>query len=173
MLDLSHKDDLPAISLIVATYGRQTELTRLLKSLRRQSCRKFEVIVVDRNEPGFLAHILDSDDWNFPIRRLQSVGRHGISAARNIGWREAQGPILLFPDDDAWYPPWFLERGLDRLDSTGADILTGRSVDEAGRSINGRYAKTARSITSSGVWIMQIEWVTLVRLAAMRALGGV
>lgn len=45
---------------------------------------------------------------------------------------------MVFPDDDCWYPPWFLARGF-LMAATGADFLSGRAADEDGRSINGRY----------------------------------
>ena len=38
------------LSLILATYGRAAEIERLFDSLAQQSCRDFEVLVVDQNQ---------------------------------------------------------------------------------------------------------------------------
>jgi glycosyltransferase involved in cell wall biosynthesis len=90
------------ISLIVATVGRVTELERLLGSLEVQSCRDFEVIVVDQNADHRLAPVL-ARHAGLAIRRLHS--KPGLSRARNVGLRAARGEILAIPDDDCWYPP--------------------------------------------------------------------
>jgi hypothetical protein len=34
-----------------------------------------------------------------------------------------QGELVIFPDDDRWYPPWFLSRGIELMSSSKADIL--------------------------------------------------
>ena len=65
--------------------------------------------------------------------------------------------VILFPDDDCWYPSWFLRRGLELLDATGAELVSGRFADETGRSINGRFASVAQYVTRRSVWIAQAE----------------
>jgi len=71
---------------------------------------------------------------------------------RNTGWRACEGELVIFPDDDCWYPPWFLSRGIELMSSSKADILTGRAANEAGDDINGRYSKVPQSINRSNVW---------------------
>jgi ADP-heptose:LPS heptosyltransferase len=95
-----------------------------------------------------------------------------VSAGRNDGWRLAQGEVVIFPDDDCWYPRWFLRRGLERLDATKAQLVSGRSVDENGRSINGRFASHAQYITRRSAWTTQAEWVTFFRRDLLQRLGG-
>lgn len=162
----------PRLSLVVATLDRFWQLERLLKSLASQSFRDFDVIIVDQNDKLDLCDLTAQARWPFPIRRIATPGDRGASVARNVGWREATGQILVFPDDDAWYPPHFLQFGLERLTALGADLLTGRSTDESGRSINGRYAPSAGPITRGSVWIKQIEWMTFIHRALMVRLGG-
>lgn len=159
------------ISLIVPTRGRCASLARLLDSLAGQHGVPFEVIVVDQNADDRLGALL-SGDWAFPLRHVRRPGETGASRARNVGWRLARAPILLFPDDDCWYPPGFLARGLALMASRRADILTGRSTDPAGRTINGRYAAQAGPIRRHGVWTRQIEWIALFRRDLVARLGG-
>lgn len=161
----------PAISLIVPTFGRTRQLSRLLDSLDRQTFRDFEVIISDQNPPGYLDEVLAAPR-GFPLIHLNRPDERGISRARNAGWHVTKAPVVMFPDDDAWYPATFLEDGLEKMSARGADLLAGRSVDETGRAINGRFAKTARPITRGGVWIMQIEWTTLIRRDVLDRLGG-
>jgi hypothetical protein len=79
---------------------------------------------------------------------------------------------VVFPDDDCWYPPWLLARVSDRLKETGADIVTGRAADEAGRSINGRYEATAQHVHRDNVWTTSIEWMIFFRRSVLEAVGG-
>jgi glycosyltransferase involved in cell wall biosynthesis len=90
----------PSISLIVATCNRVSELERLLGSLDRQTYRNFEVIVVDQNPDDRLVSVLQ-DNPALRIRHLRS--NLGVSRARNIGIRAAEGDLIAFPDDDCWY----------------------------------------------------------------------
>ncbi len=93
------------ISLIVATVNRVTELERLLESLEAQSCRDFEVLVVDQNPDDRLVPVLGLHT-SLAIRHLRS--ERGISRARNAGLLVARGDLIAIPDDDCWYPPELL-----------------------------------------------------------------
>jgi GT2 family glycosyltransferase len=89
------------VSLIVATIGRVEPLARLLESLRAQSFRDFEVIIVDQNPQGFLNDCLKSFA-DLPLTRLQ-ISPCGVSAARNAAFPRISGQIIGFPDDDCHY----------------------------------------------------------------------
>ena len=88
-------------SLIVATVNRVNELEQLLSSLERQTCRDFEVIVVDQNPDNRLQPMLQRHS-GLSIEHLRS--EKGLSRARNVALRVAKGDIISFPDDDCWYP---------------------------------------------------------------------
>ena len=163
---------MPSISLIVPTRGRTWQIGRLLDSLAAQTRSDFEVIVVDQNPGPILERPLARRADPFALRHVHRPADKGISLARNVGWRLAAAEVLLFPDDDSWYPPDFLARGLDRMTALATDVLTGRSTDEVGRSINGRFSSRNGPITRHSVWVMQQEWITFVRRPLMERLGG-
>lgn len=98
----------PYVSLIVATVGRREALAELLLSLRKQTYKNFEILLVDQNAPGFLTDILHEYS-DLPIVHI-SLLEHGASMARNVGLRKAQGDIIAFPDDDCLYEPKTLEK---------------------------------------------------------------
>lgn len=132
----------------------------------------FEVIVVDQNEHDLLKPVLDEGLWPFPVRHIRTPGERGISRGRNHGWPRAQGDTILFPDDDCWYPPDLMERGVALMDRLSANILGGRAIDQDGRPINGRYASRATAITRDNAFITQIEWMVFFRKSALEKLGG-
>ena len=94
---------MPRFSLILATVGRTVELARLFESLSVQTCRDFEVIVVDQNDDRRLAPVLDrarSLGLDICAQQLQPPN---LAAARNAGIAAARGDWICFPDDDCWY----------------------------------------------------------------------
>jgi GT2 family glycosyltransferase len=161
----------PAISLIVATLGRVEQVAHLFRSLAGQHFVDFEVIVVDQNDDDRLRPVVD-DAWPFRVRRLHTPGERGASRGRNRGWREAAGALVLFPDDDCWYPPDFLDQARTIMAERCCDVLTGRPTDETGRTINGRFSPTARAIDMTSVWTTAIEWIVLFRRSVLEAIDG-
>jgi glycosyltransferase involved in cell wall biosynthesis len=158
-------------SLVVSTKGRVQELQRLLASLKTQSFRAFDVVVVDQNPDNRLESLLASD-WGFGLRRVHRPTDSGLSRGRNVGWRESGAEFVLFPDDDCWYPSGFLAYAAKRLADTGADVLTGRAADAQGRSINGRFETRAQRVGRRKVWTTQIEWVAIFRRSLLQSLDG-
>ena len=158
-------------SLVVATKGRTSELSRLFASLATQTCSAFDVVVVDQNPETILAGTL-AGPWPFHVEHIRTPGATGACRARNVGWRAATGSLILFPDDDCWYPAHFIEYARDRFDESECDILTGRAADTAGRSINGRFELDPCSVTSPDVWTTSIEWVAFFKRSLLEELGG-
>ena len=160
------------VTLVVSTVNRTAELTLLLDSLLGQEFKNFEILVVDQNPDDRIVPVLDRYQPELNISRVPTPARLGISSARNDGWRRARGDVILFPDDDCWYPPWFLRKGLELLDATGVDLVSGRFADESGRSINGRFASRAQRITRRNVWLTQSESASFYSRELLERLGG-
>lgn len=159
-------------SLVVTTLGRTAELISLFSSLEKQTFKSFEVIIVDQNADDRVPAILSITSWSFPVAHFRTPETKGASRGRNFGWRHATGKYLLFPDDDCWYPPWFLSKARDLFELTGADVISGRAAAEDGRSINGRYERRAQRITRRNVWTTQIEWVLSFKRSALESVDG-
>ena len=162
----------PLVSLVVATRGRARPFQDLFASLESQTWRCFEVVVVDQNADGRVG-APETEGWSFPILHLRTPHESGASRARNSGLARAGGAIVLFPDDDCWYPPDFLSHALDRMARHGADVLAGRAADPTtGRDINGRFEPKVTRIDRANVWTTGIEWVVLFKRAVLDAVGG-
>ncbi len=102
------------LSIVIPTLGRPAQLRRVLDHLDRQTAPAsgFEVIVVadakdDRGDE------LDAavSGRAYATSRLKA-DEPGASAARNVGWRAARAPLVLFTDDDVFAEPRFVAEHL-------------------------------------------------------------
>ncbi|MFO1150492.1 MAG: glycosyltransferase family A protein [Alsobacter sp.] len=134
-------------SLVVCSVGRTEELKRLFESLRGQSFRSFEVILVDQNDDDRLDDLV-SRFSDLTITHVHAA--RGLSHARNVGLDYTCGDIVAFPDDDCWYPPTLLAEvaTLVRL-RRGVDIVSGRTVDESGISSVSVFDSSAQPVSRS------------------------
>ncbi len=160
------------VTLVVATLGRTFQLEQLFESLATQEFKDFEVILVDQNDDDRLAPIYERWRSILSLRRICTPTERGTSRARNVGWVQAQGSFVLFPDDDCWYPSWFLSQAMKQLRLTDTDILSGRAADESGRDVNGRFEKLAQWVVPTTVWTTQIEWVMFFKRSALDVVRG-
>jgi glycosyltransferase involved in cell wall biosynthesis len=158
-------------SLVLATVGRVSEVERFLSSLGSQTHREFEVIVVDQNEDERLLPVLTAYQERFPILHLREV-EPGLSRARNVGLPHLVGDVVAFPDDDCWYPPELLERVARTLcNHPQLDGLTGRMIDERGRSGTARFDKRPGLLAQANVWQRATSISLFLRRGVVEAVG--
>jgi glycosyltransferase involved in cell wall biosynthesis len=159
-----------AVSLVVCTLGRVEPLVRLFASLRAQSHRDFEVVLVDQNEPGFLARVLAAFN-DLPLRYIRS--EHGLSKGRNRALAVCASPIVGFPDDDCWYPPDFIASLVRRFEQhPNVSVLTGRTVDAKGRNSVSRHLATSQQVSRATVFLAGNSNTIFVRGDSLAKVGG-
>ncbi|MDQ2982071.1 MAG: glycosyltransferase [Actinomycetota bacterium] len=159
---------LPSFDLVVATVDRVAELERLLASLEVQTHRAFRVLLVDQNEDDRLEPILP-EQRPFDLVRLRS--ERGLSRARNAALGEVKADLVAFPDDDCVFAPELLEQVARRLAGDPAlDGLTGRAVDEAGRSSQS-WAQDPTSLTRENLWNRAISFTIFLRAPLVARVG--
>ena len=86
----------PLVSIVICTYDRAEYLQKCLDSMLNQTYGNFEVIIVNGPSTDNTASILK----NYPFKTVQQIKKSGLSAARNLGIKEAKGDIIAFIDDD-------------------------------------------------------------------------
>ncbi len=159
-------------SLVMPTVGRVTEPQRFLHSLRAQTHKNFEVIIVDQNADERLARIVAQASALFDVTHLRLHGL-GASHARNIGLRAVCGEVITFPDDDCWYgEPTLLERAAAILArQPGLGAVTGRAFDENGRPCQLRWRARASQLNRFNVWRLAVEFTIFARREVFRTVG--
>lgn len=82
------------ISVIIPVYNTQQELKKCLASLARQSFKEFEAVVVD---DGSQVPIKAEEDIKVALHR---ISHGGAPRARNYGFNQSRGDLILFCDAD-------------------------------------------------------------------------
>ena len=98
-------------SVIIPLYNKGPYLSKALASVKAQTFRDFELIVVDdgSTDDSFKVaqEVLTDADVKHQLIRQENAG---VSMARNNGVRVASGDYICFLDADDWWAPSFLER---------------------------------------------------------------
>lgn len=95
----------PGISVVVPFHGREEPLFRCLEALSRQSVRSSMQIVLSVDGAKVPSRVSELADLV-----VASSERRGPAAARNRGWRESCGSLILFTDSDCEPEPCWAER---------------------------------------------------------------
>lgn len=97
------------VSVVICVYSRERlgDLTAAIESLRHQTLRPREIIVVVDHNPELLDRARAQLGG---VVVLENSEQRGLSGARNSGIRAAHGEILAFIDDDAVADPDWLSQ---------------------------------------------------------------
>lgn len=114
----------PRISVVVCSLNGARTIQECLAALRRLRYPNFEVIVVNDGSTDETEAIARS--YGF---RVITTAKQGLSSARNVGLREADGEIVAYIDDDA-YPD------ADWLGYLATAMLTSTHVGVGGPNIS-------------------------------------
>lgn len=99
----------PTVSVVVPLWNRERFIRRCLESVQACDLDELEILVVDDGStddgPEIVRQCAASD---CRIRLLQHPGngQRGVSAARNLGLKHADGKYVAFLDSDDCYQPW-------------------------------------------------------------------
>ena len=98
------------ISVIVPVYNVMAYLTRCVDSIRKQTYRNLEILLVDDGSTDGSAGLCDELADSDPRIRVIHQKNSGVSAARNAGIQEACGEYVLFTDSDDYVAVDYLEK---------------------------------------------------------------
>lgn len=112
----------PLISVIVPVYRVEAFLPRCLDSVRNQTYRNLEILLVDDGSPDNCGKICDEYAQIDPRFRVIHKENGGLSSARNAGLDAARGALIGFVDSDDWIAPEMYEKLLSALEKWGAQL---------------------------------------------------
>jgi glycosyltransferase involved in cell wall biosynthesis len=103
--------DWPSVSVVIPSYNYEQTLGRCLDAVLAQTCRPFEVIVVDDHSTDRSLELAR----RFPVTVLQTPRNSGVAAARNLGAHHARGNVIFFVDADVVLEPGAINAALVEL----------------------------------------------------------
>lgn len=92
----------PAVSIIIPVYNASKHIVRALDSIKNQTYKNYEVIVIDDGSTDDSCKIIEGHVID--LKLIQKTNG-GVSSARNVGIKAATGKYIAFLDsDDEWLP---------------------------------------------------------------------
>ncbi|MCD8291535.1 MAG: glycosyltransferase [Prevotella sp.] len=93
---------MPIVSIIVPVYKVEDYLDKCVDSLRNQTFKDIEIILVDDGSPDNCPKMCDG--YALTDSRIHVIHKQngGVSAARNDGLKIAKGAYVIFVDSDDW-----------------------------------------------------------------------
>lgn len=119
---------MPLVSIIIATYRRDTELIRALNSVANLNYLNYEVILVDDNDDVIwnekvdqIVRLFRNANKNICTKYVANHPNLGSAKTRNIGIELAEGEYICFLDDDDIYLPERIINQLNPMIEADAD----------------------------------------------------
>ena len=120
----------PQVSVILIGYNDAARIVRALDSIRHQTLRSIEIIVVDDASTDTTADLVTGIALQDPRVRLirREVNSGGCSAPRNDGLAAARAPWIMFCDSDDEYEPHACANLLAAALDWDVDVACGMAV---------------------------------------------
>lgn len=111
------------VSVIVPIYKVEKYIDRCVQSIRNQTHKELDIILVDDGSPDRCREICDS--YARTDHRIQVIHKKngGVSNARNAGIARAKGEYLLFVDGDDYISNDLVELALLCAQKNTADVV--------------------------------------------------
>ncbi|PMQ00877.1 MAG: glycosyl transferase [Dictyoglomus sp. NZ13-RE01] len=111
------------ISIIIPTFNREKLLPRAIESVRRQTYKDWELLIVDDrsndNTESLVKKYISLDDR---IRYLKNERKKGPAGARNFGILNSKGEYIAFLDSDDEWSEVHLEECIDVLKNYDVNV---------------------------------------------------
>ena len=129
----------PLISVIVPVYNAEKYIEKCVASIRAQTYRNLEIILVDDgscDRSGELCEAFALEDSRIVVIRKENGG---VASARNAGLDAMHGDYVGFVDADDWIDPEIYEVLLQRMIAENAQISCCGTAIVTGEKITGYF----------------------------------
>lgn len=93
------------VSVVIPVYNRIDTIEKAVESIRRQTCKNVEIIIIDDGSADGTYNILKKLEKTENSIRIFTQEHKGANAARNLGIEKSKGEFIAFQDsDDEWLP---------------------------------------------------------------------
>ncbi len=116
---------MPLISVIVPVYNVEKYFSECLESIKKQTFRDFELILVDDGSTDSSGTLCDSFAAEHEYAKVLHQENMGLSEARNQGVKISSGDYVTFIDSDDLVVPNYLEYLYNLVQKYGTEVSVG------------------------------------------------
>jgi glycosyltransferase involved in cell wall biosynthesis len=120
-----HRDNLPLVSVCTPTYNRRPFISSMIKCFNHQTYPKdkIEWIIIDDGTDKIEDLVCDISN----VKYYKYDKKMALGKKRNIMHEKSQGDILVYMDDDDYYPPDRIMHAVNMLQSHPKALCAGAS----------------------------------------------
>lgn len=111
------------VSIIIPVFNTEKKLVDCLESVKNQSYKNFEVILIDDGSSDSSREICDNYSKKDNRFRVKHCKNSGVSIARNIGIDISKGDYIIFVDSDDKVKSNMLEDMVYNLEQYNSDVV--------------------------------------------------
>ena len=125
----------PCVSVIVPCFNVEAYIAECLDSVRAQTYRHLDVVLVDDGSTDATAEIASQYATHDDRIRVVTQSNGGLGAARNAGTKLASGEFIFFLDSDDLLPLDAIDRLVAQAQKSGVELVSARmdQFDSTGR----------------------------------------
>ena len=116
-------EEAPIISVVIPVYNAKKHLREMLKTVKNQTFKQWEAILVDDGSTDGSAEICDETAKADPRFRVIHQQNAGVSTARNVGIEAARGEYLIFADADDLCQKTYFQKMVDAMRTYKPDLV--------------------------------------------------
>lgn len=114
--------DMEKVSVIIPVYNAEKFLYDCLESVKKQTYKNIEVIMINdgsTDSSGSICRSFCETDSRF---KLFDRHNEGVCSARNLGIKMSSGELVAFVDADDTIKEYFIQNLYEKIKNSGADI---------------------------------------------------
>lgn len=150
---------MPKVSIVIPVYNTESYIGEAIESIRRQTLKEIEIIVVDDGSADRSLSIVQSLSDEDPRIQVYTQANSGVSAARNKGLQYVKGEFLYFLDSDDLLEADALETCYRKCTEEKLDFVffDAESIDPGNRYATQSYLHTFSSTekTARGIDVLR------------------
>lgn len=116
------------LSIIIPTFNRKNMLKEAIESIRDQTYKNIEIIVIDDCSLDGTEEMLQEYIGVINIKYFKNNKNKGPGYNRNLGFNESSGKYIIFMDDDDYYiEKTYFERAISKLEKENFVFISGNA----------------------------------------------
>ncbi|MDE7311141.1 MAG: glycosyltransferase [Eubacterium sp.] len=122
----------PVLSVVIPVYNVQDYLDRCVQSVKKQSYKNMEIILVDDGSTDQSGKYCDQYAAEDARIRVIHKENGGLVSARKAGLAVAKGNYISIVDSDDWLEAGMYEKLMTLIENTQADVVTSGYIRDYG-----------------------------------------